>query len=130
MSFFDKLIDEEWEKPQKSFVVPQHLAVRYPVEDSLLRKWASPLVVDPPVAQLNKVTTLPVEGTLAFKDYAHRRSEAVTRSMFTMLGSALRPILAANLVSQTFTEWAKVLHQTVVEHQVPPEYVRLADQLV
>ena len=84
-----------------------------------MKKWASPPVVDPPVAQLNKETTLPVEGAPSFKDHTDRRSEAVTRSIFTMLGSALRPILAATLVSQTLTEWAKLLRQTVEEHQLP-----------
>ena len=87
-------------------------------------------MVDPPVSRLNKATTIPVEGTPAFKDPADRRSEAVGRSIFSMLGSALRPILATALVSQTLTEWARLLHQELEEHHAPPGCVELADQLV
>ena len=46
------------------------------------------------MSRLNKATTLPVEGAPAFKDPADRRAEAVARSMFTVVGSAVRPVLA------------------------------------
>ena len=42
-------------------------------------------------------TTLPVEGAPAFQDPADRRVEAVARSLFTVVGSAVRPALAGAL---------------------------------
>lgn len=95
-----------------------------------MKKWASPLVIEPPVSRLNKETKIPVEGSPSFKDPADRRAEAVARSMFTVVGSALRPVLATALVSLTLTEWAKLLHRELGNEQVSPVCVELADQLV
>lgn len=50
--------------------------------------------------------------------------------MFTVVGSALRPVLATALVSQTLTEWAKLLHSELGKEQVSLVCVELADQLV
>lgn len=82
------------------------------------------------MSRLNKVTTIPVEGTPAFKDPTNRRAEAVARSIFMVVGAALRPVLATALVSQTLTEWAKLLHRELEKQQSPPVCVELADQLV
>ena len=61
-------------------------------------------------------------------DLTDGRSEVLTRSMFTMLGSDLRPIVATTLGS--VTHGVGILHQTVEEHRLSPEVIRLADQLV
>ena len=61
------------------------------------------------MSRLSKATTLPVEGAPAFKDPADRKVEAVARSMFTVVGSAVRPVLAGTLVSQTLYRTGKVL---------------------
>ena len=50
--------------------------------------------------------------------------------MFTVVGSALRPVLATALVSRTLTEWAKLLHRELEKQQASPVCVELADQLV
>lgn len=73
---------------------------------------------------------VPVEESLAFKDPADRKAESVARNMFTIAGSALRPILATALVSQTLTEWAKFLRHCLGSELFPPAYVELADHLV
>lgn len=91
--------------------------MRYPFEESLLKKWTSPPVVDPSVFRLNKATMIQVEGSSSFKDPADRKAEAVAWSMFTLAGSALCPVLATALVSQTLTEWAKLLHRELSNEQ-------------
>lgn len=47
LSYFDRFIYKDWECPQRSFSIPRRFSARYPFEESLLKKWASPLVVDP-----------------------------------------------------------------------------------
>lgn len=42
----------------------------------------------------------------------------------------LLPVLAMGLVSQTLTEWAKVLWQSFSTGQVDPVYMDLVDQLL
>ena len=82
------------------------------------------------MSRLNKATTLPVKGAPTFKDPADRRAEAVAHSMFTVVGSAVRPVLAGALVSQTVTERAKLLLQELEGHNASEDCVALADQLV
>ena len=77
VTYFAKFIDKEWERPQRTFSVPKRVVVPYPFEESLLKKWASPPVFDPLVSRLNKITTILIVGTPAFKDPANRRSKAV-----------------------------------------------------
>lgn len=49
---------------------------------------------------------------------------------FMMAGSALYLVLATVLVSQTLTEWAKLLHCELGNEQVSPVCMELGDQLV
>lgn len=58
-----------------------------------------------------------------------RRAESVADSRFIITGSALQPVLATTLVSQTLTEWAMVLQQALTSSQVPQAYVELANPL-
>ena len=58
-------------------------------------------IVDPPVSRLNKLTTIPVEGDPAFKDPADKKAEAITRNLYMVVGSAVRPTIVGALVSHT-----------------------------
>ena len=58
-------------------------------------------LADSPVSRLNKITTIPVEGAPAFKDPADKRAEAVTRYLYTVVGSAVRPTVVGVLVSDS-----------------------------
>lgn len=50
--------------------------------------------------------------------------------MFTIVGSALRPLLAISLVSHALTKWTEIVQQRLNTGQVSSVYVELADQLV
>lgn len=50
--------------------------------------------------------------------------------MFSIAGSVLRPFLAIALVSQTLTEWVKLLRRDLEGDQFPPAFMELVDQLV
>ena len=54
----------------------------------------------------------------------------MTRSLFTVVGSAVRPALAGTLVSQALTERAKLLLQELEERDASVSSRDLAKQLV
>ena len=56
-------------------------------------------MVDPPVSRLNKATVIPVEDSPSFRDPVDRKAEALSRTMFSLAGSALRPVFSVALVS-------------------------------
>lgn len=64
---------------------------------------------DPLISRINNVTMIQVEESPYFKDPTDRKVESVARSLFTIPGSALCFVLATALVSQTLTEWVKIL---------------------
>ena len=80
------------------------------------------------MSRLSKATTLPVEWAPAFKDPADSRVEAVALSLFTVVGSAVRPTLAGSLVAQTLTERAKLLLQELEDQGAFESSRDLAEQ--
>lgn len=58
------------------------------------------------------------------------RAEVLDWSLFAIPISALLPVLATALVSQTMTDWVKVLLQALTTSHMPQSSVEFADQLV
>ena len=127
---FGNKIKGEWEHSKRTFTISKRIARRYPFEESIIKKWTVPPVVDPPISRLNKATVIPVEDTSSLKDPVDRKMEAESRTIFSLIGSAFRPVIVIGLVSQTLTEWAKMVSQDLKGKDIPQETSDWMEQII
>lgn len=104
-----KIIKDEWKKPDKKFFIPKAIKRRYPFEEGDCTDWDSVPKVDVPLAKVAKHTSLPFEDASQLKDPLDRKAESLLKRTWEAASDLLRPGVAATCVARTLSVWLEQL---------------------
>lgn len=126
---FSSVVSKAWTRPNVRFITPKKLDICYPFPADSVTTWTSPPKVDPPVARLSKSTTIPVQDGSSLQSVEDRRTESLSKAIFTASGSALRPVFASAWVGKAVSEWGLQLERELGS-DVPVQDLRSLAQLI
>ncbi|XP_063802384.1 uncharacterized protein LOC134970322 [Pseudophryne corroboree] len=127
-SHFADILKEPWLKPDSRFQAPKKLRFLYPFTEEDTKFWETAPKVDAPISHLAKATVIPSVQSVTLKDATDRKIEALLKSMFSLSGVSLRPVLASAWVLKAVDEW---LAQVVsgMQSDDPSEAIHVAEQI-
>ena len=128
-SEFTAVVSKAWDRPNQKFTSARRMDVLYPFPAASVEKWASPPKVDPPVARLAKNTALPVLDGSSLQDAVDRRLDSLSKSIFSLAGTSLRPAFASAWVARALSMWLQRHLQDLTDQHAPADTLDLILQM-